>query len=157
MPPRRICELAFPEQMLVWTARRWRQGHASWERAWPDFVNAFGPLGAETFTRSISGLLLVFRHARTTPERVGALHCPSVAPDEEDLIALMRYLHHRMDDAADALLEPHLPAAARRLAMTDAREAAAVMDDWGYHVPFPHHHGHGQGSGHGPRPGVTLH
>lgn len=159
MEQRRIWQLAFPEQMLVWAMRRWRQGSQSWATAQADLAKGLGEDEVRPFARALAGLLLTLDIARLTPQRSVPLYCRSVSPDEEDVLAVIRYLHNRMDAAAAEVLGRHLPASARRLALDDAKSAARSMSRWGYHVAFPHRSApaHAPEAGTGAPHGITVH
>lgn len=138
MEPRQIWQLSFPEQMLVWAMRRWRQGHESWAAAQADLAGGLSEREVAIFARALASVLLTLDVARLTPQRSVPLYCRRVSPDEEDVLAVIRYLHNRMDAAAREVLGRHLPPSARRLALSDAETAARSMAGWGYHVAFPH-------------------
>ena len=57
-------------------------------------------------------------------------------PDEERLLATIRYLHADLDDAARHVLERILPAAAQRVAFDQAIALAQHLADAGYCLGF---------------------
>jgi len=62
--------------------------------------------------------------------------CRMVWPDEERLLATIRYFHAGLDEAAHHVLEPVLPPAAHRVALEEARMVAALLADAGYRIDF---------------------
>lgn len=133
---RAVCQLCFGEQILVWAARAWLTGRDGRARVKAELARAFGEAEGQATAAALGGLLGVLNSAALRTLYLGPMACRMVWPDEERLLATIRYLHADLDEAAQRVLEPILPPAAQRVALDQAAALARHLADAGYRLGF---------------------
>ncbi|HVO13875.1 MAG TPA: hypothetical protein VMV26_01620 [Alphaproteobacteria bacterium] len=137
MPQRRaICQLCFAEQLVVWAARAWLTGRDGRARVKAELARAFGDVDGQATAAALGGFVAVLDSAALRTLYLGPMTCRMVWPDEERLLATVRYVHADLEEAAQRVLEPILPPAARRAALERASALARHLADAGYRIGF---------------------
>ena len=126
---RAICQLSFAEQILVWGTRAWLTGPDGQARVRAELMRALGEAEGHATASALAGFLSVFNSAALRTMYIGPLTCRMVWPDEERLLAAIRYLHADLRHSALLVLDPVLPPAAQRVALERASGGIAVRSD----------------------------
>ena len=133
---RAICQLSFGEQILVWGTRAWLTGPDGRNRVRAELMRALGDAEGDATASALAGLLSVFNSAALRTMYIGPMTCRAVWPDEERILAVIRYFHADLPDAAARVLEQVLPPAAARVALDEAEALADLMAGAGYRLSF---------------------
>jgi hypothetical protein len=133
-PRRAICRLSFAEQLVIWAARAWLTGGDGWARVEAELSRAFGEAEGRATAAALGGFLALLNSAARRTLYLGPMTCRMVWPDEERLLATIRYLHADLDEAARRVLEPILPPAAQRLGLDRAAVLARRLAEAGDRV-----------------------
>ena len=133
---RAITELNFGEQILVWGTRAWLTGPGGRARVRAELIRAMGKAEGQATAAALGGLLAVLNSAALRTLYIGPMTCRMVWPDEERILAAIRYLHAGSRIAAERVLDPVLPPAAQRAALEQAEALADRLAEAGYRVGF---------------------
>jgi hypothetical protein len=133
---RAICQLCFAEQLVVWATRAWLTGRDGRARVETELARGLGQATGRAVALALGDFLGVLNSAALRTLYLGPMTCRMVWPDEERLLATIRYLHAGLDEAAQRMLAPVLPPAALRIALEQARAVAGLLADAGYRVGF---------------------
>jgi hypothetical protein len=133
---RAISELCFGEQILVWGTRAWLTGPGGRARVCCELTRAMGEAEGRATAAALGGMLAVFNSAALRTLYIGPMSCRMVWPDEERILAAIRYLHAGSRFAAERVLEKVLPPAAQRLALERAEVLARRLAEAGYRLGF---------------------
>lgn len=104
-----ICAMTFPEQILVWSMRRWAERPSAWPAVEATFRHALGGATGRIAAGALDhALFILSRHGRA-PFFFQRLDCPMPAPGESDVIALIAANQlgdrHHAETTARALLK----------------------------------------------------
>jgi hypothetical protein len=133
---RAVCQLSFAEQILVWGTRAWLTGPDGQARVRMELMRALGQAEGHATALALGGFLSVFNSAALRTMYIGPMTCRMVWPDEERILAAIRYLHADLRDAATRVLDPVLPPAAQRAALEQAEALAELLAGAGYRLGF---------------------
>ena len=136
-PQRRaVSRLCFAEQILVWGTRAWLTGSSGQGRVRAEFGRALGAAEGHATAAALGDFLAVLNSAAVRTMYIGPMSCRMVWPDEERILAAIRYLHAERPDAALRVLDQVLPPAAQRVALEHAGTLAGQLAGAGYRVGF---------------------
>jgi hypothetical protein len=97
-----VSDLHYPEQLVIWAARRWLNGKEGWDRVQEEFALSLGCARARLALRGLEGLLqMLCRNARRTVY-LHRLDCPRV---RQALAVLDRYFADDDEEAARPLVD----------------------------------------------------
>ena len=99
-------------------------------------MRALGEAEGNATASALDGFLSVFNSAARRTMHIGPLTCRMVWPDEERILAAIRYLHADLRHAALLVLDPVLPPAAQRVALERAEALADLLASAGYRLGF---------------------
>jgi hypothetical protein len=100
-----VSDLLYPEQLVIWAARRWLNGKEGWDRVQEEFALSLGCARARLALRGLEGLLqMLCRNARRTVY-LHRLDCPRVSEDEQALLTLLAAVQTRRPGQALAVLD----------------------------------------------------
>lgn len=133
---RAITQLSFAEQIVVWGTRAWLTGSEGRARVQAELCRAFGEAEGRATAAALGGLLSVFNSAALRTLYVGPMACRRVWPDEERILAAIRFIHAGSRIAAERVLDRILPPAAQRIALEQAEALAERLADAGYRLGF---------------------
>jgi hypothetical protein len=133
---RAVCQLCFAEQILVWGTRAWLTGGEGQARVRTELQRALGEADGKATAAALGDFLAVFNSAALRTMYIGPMTCRGVWPDEERILATIRYLHADLRAAALRVLDQILPPAAQRVALDHAETLAELLASAGYRVGF---------------------
>ena len=133
---RAVCQLCFAEQLLVWGTRIWLTGPDGRARLRAELMRALGTAEGHATAAALSAFVGVLNSAALRTIYIGPMTCRMVWPDEERILAVFRYLHADLPDAAERVLEPVLPPAARHAALEQGELLASLLADAGNRIGF---------------------
>ncbi|HEX7008326.1 MAG TPA: hypothetical protein VF274_14400 [Alphaproteobacteria bacterium] len=133
---RAVCQLCFAEQLLVWGTRTWLTGPDGRARLQAELMRALGTAEGHATAAALGAFADVLDSAALRTIYIGPMTCRMVWPDEERILAVIHYLQSDLPDAAEHVLEPVLPPAARRAALQQAELLAGSLADAGYRIGF---------------------
>ena len=154
---RAVTQLCFAEQILVWGTRAWLTGPEGRARVQGELVRAMGEIEGRATAAALGGMLAVFNCAALRTLYIGPMPCRMVWPDEERILAAIRYLHAGNRVAAERALDQVLPPAAQRAALEQAEALADRLAEAGYRISFGGPVTPGVAPGVTPSAGPTIH
>ena len=126
-----VSDLIYPEQLVIWAARRWLGGKRGWERVQEEFALSLGCARARLALHGLESLLRLIENGARRTVFLHRLDCARVSADEEALLTLLGAIQARRFGQALALLDHLLPASEAAEARSHAELLAGALAESG--------------------------
>ena len=84
-----VADLTFPEQLVLWALRHWREEETDWTKVEREFGRACGPAAARIALDALTEMLRAMEAGACRSMQCHKLCCSGVSPDEQAVLALL--------------------------------------------------------------------
>lgn len=125
--PRLAAAASRAEQFSIWAMRLWWCGFPEIDSVWPDFAQGFRACGVAPALESCHRICSIALATAGCGNGIACLHCPHIAPAEEQLLAALVAANSGESDRSEMLFRQFLPATAARLVAPQAVHYAQIL------------------------------